>query len=181
MCFVIFPVEPRVITLLAHCRELQPTRRISITSLQKRYSVNYSKNDEKITYSSSYTDLVPGTTQDTDGSSYHGPITRAVSDSVVFKESHSDNSTKQNSAITVDLHRSHSTPTHVALHNLAAEAEEAVVNEETPLEIKISASAQKRRTSLHVQPESLKPVIMEDIDKEEELAIMESKEFSKGM
>ena len=65
MCFLSISVEPRVITLLAHCRELQPTRRISITSLQKRYSVNYSKDDEKVTYYSSQSDPIT-TTRDAD-------------------------------------------------------------------------------------------------------------------
>lgn len=55
MIFCSFIVEPRVITLLAHCRELQPTRTIAISSLRKQFSVTYSKDDDKsITQSSSY-------------------------------------------------------------------------------------------------------------------------------
>lgn len=56
-----------MITLLAHCRELQPTRTISISSLKKQYSVKYSPKDDDskvITHSSSYSDALPSITTD---------------------------------------------------------------------------------------------------------------------
>lgn len=52
--------------------------------------------------------------------------------------------------------------------------------EETPLsQTQPSPIAQKRKSSAHVQPDSLKAVIVEDTESEE-LAIVESKAFTKG-
>ncbi|XP_057304417.1 uncharacterized protein LOC130641572 isoform X2 [Hydractinia symbiolongicarpus] len=50
-------IEPRVITLLALCRELQPTRKISLAIIKNRYSRQILNDEDKATYCSSFSDL----------------------------------------------------------------------------------------------------------------------------
>ena len=156
-----------MITLLAHCREIQPTRRISITSLQKRYSVNYSKDDEKISYFSSQSD--PTTTRDADGPQVKRHTTIPSVEEVgrtnkVNSRSYSD------SVIAVDFHRP--TPKDITLVDMASK-------EETPVSQTQSPITPKRISNGHVQPDSLQAVVMEDTENEG-LVIVESKVFSKG-
>ena len=172
--FFLFSVEPRVITLLAHCRELQPTRRISITSLQKRYSVNYSKDDEKITYYSSQSDPIT-TTREADDPTLQSRVSTKKEIGNSFNSRTFSNSISINDGVlAVGLNNPPTASKDIALQNLASKEETAVPSQTQP-----SPITQNIPSSAYVQPDPLKTIIVEDMESEE-LAIVESKAFTKG-
>ncbi|XP_066915414.1 synaptotagmin-like protein 4 isoform X2 [Clytia hemisphaerica] len=176
-------IEPRVITLLAHCRELQPTRRMSLTSMQKRYSISYSKDDEKVTYTDTYENKTENADSGTELRSYP-PIRR--------QKYHSESEltemlsmTQKPKSESVGHRRKSSLNEDDFIRRTSILDEDARLDsgyndsEKQALLAQPQKSVPKRKLSAHVQPESVKPIIMEDKE-QEDLDIVENKEFSKA-
>ena len=174
MFFVIFfLVEPRVITLLAHCRELQPTRRISMSSIQKRYSIGYSKDDQRLTYSSSFSDLQTTTATAMPRSSKF-PSESDVSDLVnngkelTRLDDNADTTSKQRKGIGRSDDRKSLTSELISV--LTTDNTETAT-ETQPIVVSV---VPPKRNSDGIRKQS--SIILE----EEEIALMETTQFSKG-
>ena len=156
---------------------------MSLTSMQKRYSISYSKDDEKVTY----TDTYENKTENDSGTELrpYPPIRR--------QKYHSE------SELTEMLSMTQKPRSESLGHRRKSSLNEddfirrtSVLDEDARLDSGYNDSEKqallaqpqkpvpKRKLSAHVQPESVKPIIMEDKE-EEELGIVENKEFSKGI